>query len=118
MKEPEETQPAATGMPPREQLEMMRRCQGEIRELRATIERLKPKADAYDNMSTMLNAIVRQPGQGMGEDLNWTLERRIREIEAQISADEARQKSEAQQFKNARESLEAKIAALKSGEAT
>lgn len=63
----------------REAIEMMNRCKSEIVGLRATIERLKPKADAYDNLAAVLR-LLPQPSMGMGEDLVWTLDKRIREL--------------------------------------
>lgn len=62
-----------------EAIEMMSRCKHEIRELRATIEHLKPKADAYDNLASVLR-LLPQPSVGMGEDLVWVLDKRIREL--------------------------------------
>lgn len=62
-----------------EGIEMMTRCKEEIHSLRATIDRLKPKADAYDNLAAVLR-LLPQPSQGMGEDLVWTLNNRIREL--------------------------------------
>lgn len=70
-------------MPPeisnKEAIEMMNRCKSEIMCLRSTVERLKPKADAYDNLVTVLR-LLPQPSVGMGEDLVWTLDKRIREL--------------------------------------
>ena len=63
----------------REAVEMMARCKSEIVGLRETIDRLKPKADAYDNLAIILR-LLPQPSQGMGEDLVWTLDKRIREL--------------------------------------
>lgn len=70
-------------MPPtisnKEAIEMMGRCKEEIRSLRAVIDRLKPKADAYDNIAIVLR-LLPQASIGMGEDLVWTLDQRIREL--------------------------------------
>lgn len=63
----------------REAIEMMNRCKHEIIELRAIIDRLKPKADAYDNLVVVLGLLPR-PSVGMGEDLVWIIEKRIREL--------------------------------------
>lgn len=62
-----------------EALEMMNRCVNEIAGLRSTIERLKPKADAYDNLAAVLR-LLPQPSVGMGEDVMWVLKKRIREL--------------------------------------
>jgi hypothetical protein len=63
----------------REAIEMMNRCKHEIRELRIVIDRLKPKADAYDNIVSILRLLPQQ-SQGMGEDLIWILDKRIKEL--------------------------------------
>lgn len=63
----------------KEAIDMMLRCKNEIVGLRATIDRLKPKADAYDNLAIVLRLLPQQ-SVGMGEDVVWTLDRRIREL--------------------------------------
>lgn len=63
----------------REAIDMMLRCKNEILSLRATIDRLKPKADAYDNLATLLR-LLPQPSVSMGEDLAWVIDRRIKEL--------------------------------------
>ena len=60
-------------------IEMMNRCKHEILGLRATVDQLRPKADAYDNLVIVLH-LLPQPGIGMGEDLVWRLDKRIREL--------------------------------------
>ncbi|RJO72827.1 MAG: hypothetical protein C4523_02330 [Myxococcales bacterium] len=62
-----------------EAIEMMNRCKQEIIGMRATIDRLKPKADAYDNLVVVLGLLPR-PSIGMGEDLVWIIDKRIREL--------------------------------------
>lgn len=70
-------------MPPEmsnaEAIEMMNRCKSEIMNLRGTIERLQPKADAYDNLVTILR-LLPQPSRGYGEDMVWILNNRIKEL--------------------------------------
>lgn len=70
-------------MPPeinnQEAIEMMNRCKHEITNLRAEIGRIRPKADAYDNIAAVLR-LLPQPGVAMGEDLVWILDKRIREL--------------------------------------
>ncbi len=66
-------------MPTQEALEMMRHCKSEIVSLRADIERLRPKAEAYDNIAAILGLLPR-PSRGAGLDLVWQLEKRIREL--------------------------------------
>lgn len=63
-----------------EAIQMMERCKEEILSLRARIDRLQPKADAYDNLATVLHLLPR-PSVGMGEDVVWTLNKRIRELQ-------------------------------------
>lgn len=62
-----------------EAIEMMNRCKHEIMDLRATINRLQPRADAYDNIARVLR-LLPQPSVGMGEDMVWMLDKRIREL--------------------------------------
>jgi hypothetical protein len=62
-----------------EAVEMMNRCLAEIRSLRAVIEQLRPKADAYDNLAIVLNLLPR-PSTGASEDLTWILRKRIEEL--------------------------------------
>ena len=70
-------------MPPEinnaEAIQMMNRCKQEILSLRAVIARLEPKADAYDNLVHVLR-LLPQPSVGMGEDMVWILDKRIREL--------------------------------------
>lgn len=63
-----------------EAIQMMERCKHEIRDLRAVIDRLRPKADAYDNMAAVLRLLPQQ-SVGMGEDMIWVLDKRIRELQ-------------------------------------
>ena len=63
----------------KEAIDMMLRCKEEIRSLRMTIDRLKPKADAYDNIAAILR-LLPQPSVGMGEDVVYILDKRIREL--------------------------------------
>lgn len=69
-----------------ELLQVMQRCKAEIQMLRKLISVLEPKADAYDKLSIVLG-LLRQPSQGMGEDLIWRLEKRIEELLAALVAD-------------------------------
>lgn len=78
-------------MPPEitnaEAIQMMNRCKAEIVGLRAVIERLKPKADAYDNLAAIVR-LLPQPSVGEGEDLVWTLDKRIRELQPKPKAED------------------------------
>lgn len=62
-----------------EAIEMMNRCKQEVISLRGEIDRLRPKAEAYDSIKAILR-LLPQPSVGMGEDLVWTLNRRISEL--------------------------------------
>lgn len=62
-----------------EAIAMMNRCKTEIIQLRQVIDRLKPKADAYDNLAAILRLLPQQ-SIGMGEDLVWVLDKRLREL--------------------------------------
>ena len=77
-------------MPPEmknaEVIQMMNRCKQEILSLRAVIARLEPKADAYDNLVSVLR-LLPQPSVGMGEDMVWILDKRIRELESKPEAE-------------------------------
>lgn len=68
-----------------EAIEMMNRCKSEIVGLRAVIERLKPKADAYDNLAAIVRMLP-QPSVGMSEDVVWILDKRIRELQPKPEA--------------------------------
>ena len=66
----------------KEAIDMMQRCVAELRDLRAQIQHLSPLADAY----IALRDVIRMAGprNGMstaGQDIIWTLEKRIRELE-------------------------------------
>lgn len=62
-----------------EAIQMMNRCKHELMQLRQELATLRPKADAYDNLATVLR-LLPQPSQGYGEDLVWVLEKRIQEL--------------------------------------
>lgn len=64
----------------REAIEMMNRCKQEIQSLRRVIDRLQPMADAYENLAIVLGLLPKR-SVGAGEDLVWTLDKRIRELE-------------------------------------
>ncbi|WP_127523649.1 hypothetical protein [Mesorhizobium sp. Z1-4] len=69
-----------------EALAMMRRCREEIVSLRRANAELAPKAQAYDDMSKLIRVAIPERAVGMGEDLAWTLDKRIREVEAELEA--------------------------------
>lgn len=63
----------------KEAIEMMKRASAEIRELRHQIDRLAPKAHAYEVITQILG-LLPQRSQGYSEDLAYTLDRRIEEL--------------------------------------
>lgn len=68
------------GMNNNEALEMLNRCKHEIMRMRETINQLKPKAEAYDNLVIVLNLLPRV-SQGFAiDDLVWTIQKRIDEL--------------------------------------
>lgn len=72
-------------MDTKEAIEMMNRCKQEIIGLRQVIDRLKPKAEAYDNLAILLGLLPR-PGMTMGEDMVWIIDKRIRELQPKPAA--------------------------------
>lgn len=66
----------------REAIDMMHRCKAEIQSLRRANVELAPKADAYDTIRQILDMMPRR-AVGMTEDIVWSLERRIADLEAQ-----------------------------------
>lgn len=67
-----------------EAIHMMKRCRDEIRQQRATIEHLMPKAQAWDQLCKVLN-LLPQPSQGYGEDLVWRLDEEIKAVSEQLA---------------------------------
>ena len=70
---------AIKDMDNREGLEMMRRCKAEIDQLRRSVNFLRPKAEAWDNLTIILG-LLPKPNQSAQVDLIWTLEKRISEL--------------------------------------
>lgn len=63
-----------------EMIDLMSRCRDEIRHLRNIIDRLSPKAEAWDRMGVVLNMIPQRTG-GMSEDLAWFLDQHINALQ-------------------------------------
>lgn len=61
-------------------IEMGKRASEEIKMLRRQIERLAPRAEAYDNLVSVLNLLPRTNSGGIGEDLAWRIDQRIKEL--------------------------------------
>jgi hypothetical protein len=64
----------------KEAIEMMQRCIHDIRDLRRQIEVLAPKAEAYDALRDVIRFLPK-PSVGYGEDITWTLQKRIQELQ-------------------------------------
>lgn len=62
-----------------EAIEMMKRCQSEIRNMRAQIDSLIPKAQAWDALCVVLDLLPRR-SIGGEPDLAWMLQKRIEEL--------------------------------------
>lgn len=78
-----------------EAIQMMKRASAEIRSLRARIAQLEPRAEAWESVTAILR-LLPQPSRGMGEDVAWLLDRRIRELEAVVDAEQAASKAPAE----------------------
>jgi hypothetical protein len=62
-----------------EAIEMMSRCSDEIKAQRRQIELLRPKAEAFDVLKTVVS-LIPGPSHGYGEDVAWRLDKRIEEL--------------------------------------
>ena len=71
-----------------EVISMLERCREEIHQLRAEIDCLRPKADAYDSIATILRLLPRSSQCG-GEDLMWIISKRIAELTRPTRSDKA-----------------------------
>lgn len=78
----------------KETVQMMKRCRDEIRGLQARIDKLEPKAEAYMLVLKIIDMISSSVARPMKEDLSYTLDRRIQELEAEIRANEEAVKRE------------------------
>ena len=66
----------------KEAIDMMQRCLEEVRSLRAQVEHLAPLADAYVALRDVIRmAGPRNGASSMGQDIIWTLQKRIAELE-------------------------------------
>lgn len=61
---------------------MGRRAASEIKHLRAQVEALRPKAEAYDTITKIVGVAVGNGPQGYSEDIAWLIEREIEKVEA------------------------------------
>lgn len=67
-----------------ETLRMMRRCSEEIKQLRARIAYLEPRAQGYEAMVSILGMMPSRP-QGSAEDLAWRLDKDADALERKLS---------------------------------
>ena len=68
----------------KEAIDMMQRCKHEIISLRREIDHLRPRAEAYESVAQVL-ALLPRKSVGMGEDMVWMLDKRIRETEQLVA---------------------------------
>lgn len=80
------------GMSINEQAQMLMRVGEDIRQLRNEIDRLRPRAEAYDAIASILGLLPKRL-QGAGEDCLWQVERKLREIQAEIDAENEKAKA-------------------------
>lgn len=64
----------------KEAIEMMSRCLYDIEDLRRQRDFLSPRAEAYDVIRTVVNILPKQ-SQVYGEDITWTLKKKIKELQ-------------------------------------
>ncbi len=69
----------------KEAIEMMHRCIDEIETQRRLVERLSPKAEAYEVIRDIVQMGPKQT-QGYSEDLIWRLKKKIAELQPKPSA--------------------------------
>lgn len=60
-------------------IDMIHRCIEEIEMQRREIDRLRPKAEAYDAITVILG-LLSKPPQGYGEDIVWRLRKQLDEL--------------------------------------
>jgi len=68
-------------------VEMGRRAASEIKHLRAQVEALRPKAEAYDLMSKVVHHSLPGAPQAYSEDLAWRIEKEIEAAQAEDVAE-------------------------------
>jgi hypothetical protein len=69
----------------RDVIDMAQRCIEEIDRLRAQVDRLAPKAEAYDLLRDVVNGMQKGNSIGYGEDLVWRLKKQIEELRVEPS---------------------------------
>jgi len=73
-------------MDDREYIQMLTRTGEEIKALRYQVAELRPKAEAYGAICTILG-LIPQPAQGYGEDIMWIIEREKLSAKERIDAE-------------------------------
>lgn len=74
----------------KEAIQMLARCKGEIISLRKRLAEVEPKADAYDQLRTVIGMLPKQP-QGYGEDVVWIIDSEMKKLK-DLEADETLEK--------------------------
>lgn len=69
-----------------ETIEVLEKAKHEILSLKNQINHLKYKADAYDNISSILRLIPFPNRQGMGEDIGWLIDQHISDMKENENA--------------------------------
>lgn len=67
-------------MTDKDTIDMIQRCIEEIETQRREIDRLRPKAEAYEAITSILG-LLPQRAQGYGEDIVWRLRKQIEELQ-------------------------------------
>lgn len=67
-----------------ETIRMAQRCREEIARLRRENDALRPKADAYDAICTVLG-LLPKPSVGMSEDVTWLLNKQIEDLQRELA---------------------------------
>lgn len=70
----------------RDQMEMAERAASEIEALRQQAASLRPAAEAWSVMSRLIDALVRQPSQGLSEDVAWMLRQKAMKLKDELQA--------------------------------
>lgn len=73
-----------------ELISMLRMAHDEIVVLRRTIERLEPKANAYDTIAQFARLSIHPENQGYGEDVAWRLKQAVEELIKERDAENAK----------------------------
>ncbi|GGH36252.1 hypothetical protein SAMN05444007_108241 [Cribrihabitans marinus] len=75
-------------MEKQEAVEMMERASSEIKNLRAQVAELRPRAEAFDAVQNVLG-LTCSKSLGYTEDWAWMLDKRAAELKAELAAEKA-----------------------------